>query len=232
MRISFLTAISPNYVIRVIEMSNGLTADKALIFRITHVDNVSWLLDNGLHCRNSTEKDPGFVNIGNLELIGKRHLRTVPIEPLGTLSDYVPFYFTPYSPMMLNIHTGYGVPQKLNKDIVILVTSLKKLTELNLSYLYTDRHAYLTAANFYDSLDSINEIDWAILQRKDFKRDIDDPEKVERYQAEALVHQSLDIDSLTGMVCYTGEVKEQLEALVAERGLDLVIHVRKNWYFR
>ena len=213
-------------------MSNGLGPDRALIFRITHVDNIEKILDHGLQCRNSAMLGADFVNIGNLELIGKRTTREVPIEPFGTLSDYVPFYFTPYSPMMYNIYTGYGnVAQQSNKDIVILVTSLHKLTELNHTYVYTDRHAYLTTANFYDSLGSINEVDWAILGNRDFKRDNDDPEKVERYQAEALVYQSLEIDSLIGMTCYTEEVKEQLEALAEERGLDLTIHVRKKWYF-
>ena len=87
-------------------MSNDLTAQKALIFRITHRDNVRWMLRNGLHCRNSAKRDPRFVSIGNQELIDKRNERQVPVAPGGTLSDYVPFYFTPFSPMLLNIKTG------------------------------------------------------------------------------------------------------------------------------
>jgi hypothetical protein len=47
-------------------MSKDLNPDKALIFRITHLDNVPWILDNGLHCRSSEVLDPDFVNIGNL----------------------------------------------------------------------------------------------------------------------------------------------------------------------
>jgi hypothetical protein len=51
-------------------MSN-LNSDRALIFRITHVANVPWILDHGLHCRNSTHRDPAFQEIGNPELIGR-----------------------------------------------------------------------------------------------------------------------------------------------------------------
>ncbi|GLR91429.1 DarT ssDNA thymidine ADP-ribosyltransferase family protein [Bradyrhizobium iriomotense] len=87
----------------------GATADNALIFRITHKDNLPellWILDNGLHCRNSDKQDPNFVNIGLVELIDKRKTWAVPLSPKETLSDYVPFYFTPRSITAYNIHTG------------------------------------------------------------------------------------------------------------------------------
>ena len=75
-------------------MSN-LNPEKALIFRITHIANVSWILKNGLHCSNGHTSDPNYVPIGNKDLITRRSARAVPIPPGGTLSDYVPFYFTP-----------------------------------------------------------------------------------------------------------------------------------------
>lgn len=82
------------------EAVKGLTPEKALIFRIVHIDNVEWILRNGLHCRNSAAKDPQYCCIGDTELIEKRAQWEVLISPGGTLSDYIPFYFTPYSPML------------------------------------------------------------------------------------------------------------------------------------
>jgi hypothetical protein len=79
-----------------------ISVENAYIFRITHIDNVPWLLANGIHCRNSTCRDPNFRDIGNPDLISKRAHRLVPVAPGGTLSDYVPFYFTHYSPMLYN----------------------------------------------------------------------------------------------------------------------------------
>ena len=104
-------------------MSVNLNPEKALIFRIVHVANVPWILEHGgLHCRNSPEQDPDYVNIGSVELIEKRSRRVVPIPPGGTLSDYVPFYFTPFSMMMYKIKTGHGgITQRKNRDIVIFV---------------------------------------------------------------------------------------------------------------
>jgi hypothetical protein len=83
-------------------MSLTLNARLARVFRIVHRKNVPWILENGLHARTSPRKDPGYVAIGNADLIEKRRHRTVLIPPGGTLADYVPFYFTPHSPMLYN----------------------------------------------------------------------------------------------------------------------------------
>lgn len=89
-------------------VSEKLNAENALIFRIVHRDNVIWLLENGLHARNGTPC-PNYRNIGNVDLIDKRSRRNVSVGPGGTLNDYVPFYFTPYSIMLYNIHTAMAL---------------------------------------------------------------------------------------------------------------------------
>jgi hypothetical protein len=168
-----------------------LTPGKALIFRITHQKNLPWILRSGLHCRNSGRIDPNFVGIGNASLIADRHSHPVPVAPGGNLSDYIPFYFTPASMMLYNISTGYrGVQQRANDEIVFLVSSLRKLVN-STPFLFTDRHAYLRYACYYNNLDDLSKIDWRILQNKDFRRDRENPEKTDRYQAEALVHKHL-----------------------------------------
>jgi ssDNA thymidine ADP-ribosyltransferase, DarT len=209
----------------------NLNADKALIWRIVHRDNLPWLLANGLHCRSSTQVDPGYVNIGNTDLIGKRAHRAVPIAPGGTLADYVPFYFTPFSVMMKNIHTGWGVPPRANEEIVILVSSLHRLLELGLPFVFTNGHAYPPDARFFSDLADLRHIDWGILRARDFKRDLDDPKKLDRYQAEALVHRYLPVQALLGIVCYTETLKADLQARIETAGAALPVHARKGWYF-
>ncbi len=214
-------------------MTDTLSPQKALIFRITHIRNVPWILENGIHCKNSPTQDPNFVRIGNLELIQKRATKFIPIPPSGTLSDYVPFYFTPFSMMMLNIKTGYGgIKQFPNSEIVILVSSLRGLAEKNTPFVFSDRHAYLGAAQFFSSLNDLDKIDWGILQRRDFKRDVDDPEKTDRYQAEALVYRHLPVTGLLGIVCASENEQRTLEARREEVGLDLKIVSRPAWYFK
>jgi hypothetical protein len=210
----------------------NLNPEKALIWRIVHRDNLPWILDNGLHCANSDVQAPQYVNIGNVDLIDKRRSRQVPIPPQGVLADYVPFYFTPFSVMMQNIHSGWSVQQRSNDEIVILVSSLYRVEELGLPFVFTNAHAYPSWTNYYSDLENLDQIDWSILQRRDFKRDPDDPRKMERYQAEALIHQHLPITGLLGIMCHTDAMKVRIEADVAARGLKLPVHARPKWYFQ
>jgi len=210
---------------------SSLNPEKALIFRMTHIENVAWILENGLHCRSSGVQDPNYREIGNPDLISKRAHREVPIPPGGTLSDYIPFYFTPFSPMMLNIKTGYsGMKQTPMPDIVIFASSLRAVAEQGLGYVFTDRHAYLSAAEFSSDLDDLDRIDWKILEARDFKRDANDPGKVERYQAEALVHRHMPVAALAGIVCHGAAQEARLQQLVQNKGLKLTIAVRRGWY--
>ena len=211
---------------------SSLNPEKALIFRITHIENVAWILENGLHCRNSGVRDPNYREIGNPDLISKRAHRGVPIPPGGTLSDYIPFYFTPFSPMMLNIKTGYsGMKQTPMSDIVIFASSLRAVAEQGLGYVFTDRHAYLSAAEFSSDLNDLDRLDWKILEARDFKRDANDPGKVERYQAEALIHRHMPVAALAGIVCHGAAQEARLQQLVQNNGLKLTIAVRPAWYF-
>lgn len=209
----------------------NLNPEKALIWRIVHRNNLRWILGHGVHCRNSPIQDPQFVNIGSTELIDKRANHQIPIPPGGTLNDYVSFYFTPFSVMMRNILSGRGVAQRRNEEIIILVSSLHRMRELGLSFVFTDGHAYSQWANFYTDLADLDKINWPVLQQRDFKRDPEDPLKFEQYQAEALIHRHVPLEVLLGIICYNSGQKTVLEQQMVEFNLDLKVHAMPLWYF-
>ena len=213
-------------------MTVNLQPEKGLIFRIVHVDNVPWILDHGLHCRNSPDQDPNYVNIGSADLIDKRSRRQVPISPGGTLSDYVPFYFTPFSIMMLNIKTGHGnITRRENKDIVMMVSSIPKLEEWGLTYVFTNQHAYPVDTEFYSRREDLDKVDWALLCSRNFKTDDADPGKQVRYQAESLVHRHVPLEALLGIGCHNDVVKSRLEEMLKARGKKLSVKTTPSWYF-
>lgn len=210
---------------------DSLNAEKALIWRIVHRDNIPWILENGLHCQNSQVLAPDYVTIGNSDLIDKRRQHEIPIAPGGTLADYVPFYFTPFSMMLFNIYTGRNVARRDNDEIVFLVSSLHRVQELGLRFVFTDAHAFLSYTSYYNELERLDRIDWDILQRRDFKRDPENPRKTERYQAEALIYRHLPVAGLLGLVCHTQEIAQQLQAAIQTLKLNLNVHVRPRLYF-
>lgn len=210
-----------------------LTPERALIFRLTHVANLPWILEHGLVCQNSPIKDPHFRRIGNSDVISKRQDCIVPIPPGGALADYVPFYFTPLSVMLLNIVTGYrGVERVPAVELIILATSLLAVEKAGSRFVFTDRHALLRTARFSSALvDLPAMIDWQSLRRRDFSHDPEQPGKKERYQAEALVHGSLPVALLTGLGCSSASQAEHLEALTQRAGLELKVIARPEWFF-
>jgi hypothetical protein len=133
--------------------------------------------------------------------------------------------------MMYNIHTGRGVPARSNDDIIILVSSLHQVQQAGCRFVFSDRHAYTETARFFNDMTQLVEVDWLLLQARNFKRNMDDPEQIERYQAEALIHQHLPVSGLVGIVCYTDTLKSALEQQIKQRNIDLAVHKMPGWYF-
>jgi hypothetical protein len=94
------------------------SAQIAKVFRITHRDNLPLLLKHGICARNHKDFGDDYINIGSIDVISKREAKSIDINGIdyGTLHDYVPFYFTPLSPMLYNILTGFNnIPKKPRK---------------------------------------------------------------------------------------------------------------------
>ena len=208
-----------------------LTPEKALIFRVTHIDNVPWILANGLHCSTSEVQDPHFVAIGNPDLIQKRTIKQVPVGPGGTLDDYVPFYFTPCSPMLYNVRTGHGVTRQTPEKLAFLVVSLRSLAAHNVPFVFSDRHAYMALASFWTTLDALDGLGWNYWQQRDFKRDPNDPSKFERYQAEALIYRHMPAERIEAIVCSGDPVRAQTVGMVHNYGRQIEVVCRSHWFF-
>lgn len=207
-----------------------LTPEKALIWRVVHRDNLPWILEHGVHCANGSPQDQSYVQIGLPDLIDQRKDRDVTLPPGGRLSDYVPFYFTPYSPMVYRILTGRGVPQRFPDELCFLVTSLHHLARIGVAFVYADRHASLRAAEFSADVSGLGGLPWQAWQARDFRRNPDDPEAFERYQAEALVHRHLPVGGLLGIVCHDAVTRDRIAQLAASRHPELSVVQRPEWY--
>jgi hypothetical protein len=103
--------------------------------------------------------------------------------------------------------------------------------ELGLSFVFTNQHAYAVDTEFYNDVDELGQIDWPLLQRRDFKTEDADPGKQLRYQAEALVHREVPLEALLGIGCFTDTVKNRIEALIDESSLKIEVKTTPNWYF-
>ena len=206
--------------------------EKTGIYRITHLKNLPFILKNGLHCPNSETQDTAFVSIGFPTLVANRNTRTVEINPYGTLADYVPFYFAVKSPMLYVIYKGND-PEVINtpqEEIIYLVSTLGKLNEHGLQYIFTDRHAQLDYANFYSLNEDLDKLNWEIIRTPYWGRQYG-PERMEVKQAECLIYKHLPVQAIIGIGCYNERVVEQVRTIVSEHHLNIETKVKNNWYF-
>lgn len=216
----------------VISDLHELTPKQALIFRLTHIDNLPWILNNGVHCKASDAQDPNFVEIGNKDLIQKRPARQVPVAPRETLAHYVPFYFTPCSPMLYNIRTGWNnVIKRPPSELVILVASLRSLAEYGVPFVFSDRHAFMNGATFSAALDDLASLGWEYWQRRDFRLDLNDPQKLERYQAEALIHRHLPVERIDAIASSSEPEQVRVATMVHNCGGQIEVVCRRHWFF-
>jgi ssDNA thymidine ADP-ribosyltransferase, DarT len=203
-----------------------------LIHRITHCANLPWILEHGVCCRATENQDPNFVNIGDRDLIARRETRAVEIHPGGHLSNYVPFYFSPHSVMLYKIHTG-EVPgcTARQKEIIFLVSSIQRLQERSLTFLFTDGHASPRNTQYFSDPKDLEQLDWGTIRSKDFKKRLEDPDRSRRYQAECLVYERVPLEALLAVGCRDTTclniVKEKIQCVV--NGIKVV--VRPGWYF-
>jgi hypothetical protein len=123
------------------------------------------------------------------------------------------------------------VKQVRNEDIVIFASSLPHIAAHGVEFAFTNQHAYPPMAKYFTDLVCLDEIDWPLLQSRDFKHDPDDPAKKERYQAEALLWKHVPLPALRSVSCYTSAVEQDLRGEVERRGLELTVAKQPTWYF-
>ncbi len=208
---------------------------------MTHIENIPHILQYGVTQKNSLNKNPNFVNIGDVSLIDTRSTKTVSVDngdllnfdvPTIVLGDFIPFYFGVKMPMLYVMQNGGNFVERATpaKDIVYLAFSINKIIGSNLIYYFADGHATDNLTSFYDKSkigELPNIIDWNAVktaywggqENLDIKR---------KKQAEFLVFGDLSSEFLIGFGCYN----EATRARLLEMGVkDGKIKIIPNAYY-
>ena len=202
------------------------------LFRITHINNLPFILKRGLHCAESHIQDPEFVPIGYPSLIEYRKDRQVPIPPGGKLSAYVPFYFWYRSPMLYVIYKGNDsevifTPQE---EIIYLVSSIDMLSTSKCNYVFTDRHAKLDYANFYRKHEDLDKLNWEMIKTEQWGRKFGS-EIMEKKQAECLVYQYVPIHAIIGIAVYNESAQQRVTQTLNHFGYSIPVKIKPIFYF-
>ena len=189
-----------------------------LIYHLTSLQNLPPILERGLQPRADLAN---FVDVADQDIItDRRRLR---------LERFVPFHFFAKNPFD-------GRVQRDHPEKRFVLIAVERSKARSLGWKIIPRHPLagddIEVMDYDAGMQALDKIDWPLLQRRDFKRDPEDPGKLERYQAEALVHQQVPLAALLGIVCYTEAVQADIERKMRSQALPPPVHARPNWYFR
>lgn len=202
---------------------------KKYLYRMTHIENIPHVLQYGITHRNSQSANSSFVPIGDNSLINRRNTH---ILNNGTvLGDYIPFYFGTRSPTLYVIQRGFNGVIKTNpENIIYCVTSIAKVIDSEINFMFTDGHAIDSFSTEYskaqiENIDSI--LDYNAINANVWI-DENDLDKKRRKEAEFLLSQDLPTNYILGYICYNESAKSKL----LEYGIDeSKIVVKPNCYF-
>lgn len=219
-----------------------LTSEKGFIFRITALENLPHLLQNGICCRNCTHlvQHPEYVSIGDEDIIGKRDQRKVDVTPFGTLSDYVPFYFAPRSPMLYRICKTNPLA---HEQVVYIVSRANVIAEANIPFVFSFGHSLMAFGGFSNQffsnqLTDFDRIDWEIMRAKYWHRrtntneeEDNDNDRQRRRMAEFLVYQQFPVSCIQAIVVGSETAAFTVGELVANFAPSISVRLRPEWYF-
>jgi hypothetical protein len=203
--------------------------EKRHLFRMTHIKNIGHILRYGITHKDSAEANPNFEPIGDPSLISTRS--NFVLQNGRRLGEYIPWYFSVRTPMLYVIQKGFnGVTATPAEDIVYCVSSVQRMVEIGLPFVFTSGHAVDTISEQYTSEDIgrlETVIDWDAVKETNWHKETDLDLK-RRKQAEFLVLGDIPVGAILGFIVYNQSAKDTLRGLgIAEQQ----IHINTKYYF-
>jgi ssDNA thymidine ADP-ribosyltransferase, DarT len=206
--------------------------DDPAIYHITHVDNLGSIIRaGGLWC-DARRRAQNFQvrNIAYEHLKLRRMQRPIPVAAGGFLGDYVPFNFCPRSVMLYPVHKGHDLYSGGQASVVHLVSSARTAAGAARPWAFTDRHAELGAALYFDDLDDLDQIDWNAVGATQWGGYGNRIVK-ECKQAEFLVHESFPWTSISSIGVHNKLMQQQVQLIIATAKHQPPVQVAPTWYY-
>lgn len=199
------------------------------IYHFTHIDNFEGIIyeEAILSKRRMERENIYYTSAAYNTLQERRSVFNVPVEPYGTIHDYVPFYFTSLTPMLYAIKTGNLEGIKM-RDLIILQSTAQTVENNNKKYAFTDGHGIMVLSDFYNELDDLDNINWKAIKAT-YWNDFPDGKRLR--QAEFLVYESFEWHHIRKIGVYSQSMGTRVQSLLSGMKHKPNINVKRNWYF-
>ena len=197
---------------------------------MTHIGNIAHIIEHGITHAGSKKANPDFISIGDGSLIGTR--KNFVLNNGKLLGEYIPFYFAYKTPMLYVVQKGYNQVKPIApEEIVYCVTSVQKILEFNIDFIFTDGHAFDRFSTQYTprDIEKISEIiDWEAIKAKYWNIESDLDLK-RRKEAEFLVLGDIPIECILGYIVFNLNSQKRL----VENGINPEkISIKPDYYFK
>lgn len=147
------------------------------------------------------------------------------------LGEYIPFYFGVRTPMLYVVQNGFNmVAPTPSENIVYCVSSVQKIIDLQLDFVFTDGHAvdgFTTQYNLEDIQNIDTILDKNAINAKYWK-DENDLDRKRRKESEFLVLGDITHDAVLGYITSNENAKNR----VINFGADATnVHIKLGFYF-
>lgn len=203
------------------------------ILHFTHIRHLPGILAEGALFSDSQVGHRLITEVGDRGIKGNRRMYVVTCGPGGNPCDYVPFYFTPLSPMLFKIGIG-GVPhyQEGQDGLVYMVSTIGDVVDAGLPWVFSNGNCGSRFATYFDDLSLLDsEVDWDLQEAKWWNDTADDPNRATRRAVEFLVHQQFPWGLVRGLVVRNDTTERAVRDILDQAGSMLRIAVRSNWYY-
>jgi len=200
---------------------NGLKG--RYVYHFTAIQNLKSIVSDGLLSTNLKVKaELEHRNIANNEIQQRRKKMPVTCGPRGVVHDYVPFYFSKRTPMLLNIVKSKNIDQT---DIIYLAIPIEKVLEKNV--VFSDASANtISPPNFFDEADDLRKLNFEVIDS--WRWSYEGREKNQK-MAELLVHEKIEIRDVSHIVVWNTKYKKVVENILSNNKF-VEIKVNTDFY--
>jgi len=207
------------------------------IYHITHVDNLVEIIRHGNIYSDARRIAAGLdCNIIGMSTIKKRRLEEIEVTcHAGTMvGEYVPFYFCQRSIMLYILYMG-NHPALTYRDgqrpIVHLQADFHNTVEWaeqhNVRWAFSDRNAGAYFADFFCTLDDLNQINWDAVRENNWS----DPLIKEGKQAEFLVYEAFPWTLVERIGVVNAAIHVRVQQILRNADHKPPVAVEPSWYY-
>jgi ssDNA thymidine ADP-ribosyltransferase, DarT len=198
----------------------------------THIRNLAGIVeDGGLHADSKVRANGRLPVSCAASGIKKSRAQTrVTVKPYGYVSDYVPFYYAPRSPMLYRISRG-GVQgyTEGQSPLIYLVSTVETVRSAGLAWVGSDGNCAAATTRHYNDWDVlIDNIDWELMKTRYWANTVDDGDRMRRRAAEFLVHNFFPLDHVHAIIAMQGNIAASATQLTRGK---IPVRVNSSWYF-